>query len=388
MRLRWILLLAFAVRVAVVIVTKADPPTGDAADFDRIAASLAHAGAFPATEIAAPGTATAYRPPLYPLALGGLYDVFGVRWGVARLFGAGLGTVSVFLVHDLARRFTDRARLVALVAALAPTLVFLSGALLAETLFVPLVLALACVVARYRDDRRVRWCVLAGGLLGLATLTRTNGIVLAVPVLVAVGLRRDFVVVALAALLVLVPWTVRNQQRFGALLPLGTQSGYTMAGQWNEVAARPGAFRAVWQVPADVPALAPLLHRPGTDEAELDAQLRDRAQRFARHHPGHVAYAGAVGLTRAFDLGPGHTFVTRTALTEMAVPRGVQGPMRWATYGVLLLILAGGARHARRRRLPPLWLLLFPAVLLISGAPWAGSPRYALPGLALLAVLA
>jgi hypothetical protein len=59
-------------------------------------------GAFPQSVITPGGGPTALRPPLFPIALAGVYDVVGAgsessRLRTARLFEALLGTIAVML---------------------------------------------------------------------------------------------------------------------------------------------------------------------------------------------------------------------------------------------------------------------------------------------------
>ena len=291
--------------------------------------------------------------------------------------GALLGTVAVLLLYLLVERVLDRrlALVAAAIAAVLPTLVSLPGGLLSENLFVPLVLGLALLV----NDRRA---VPAGLVLGLAVMTRTNALLLALPMVMVLwgpGARpwaRPALALACTAL-ALVPWTVRNAVVFDSFLPTGTQSGYTMAGQWNGPASTPGAQRAEWRLPRSVAAFADVTG----DEAEIDAELRSRALAFARDNPGAVVTALFLNLQRTFGVHPGHTSLDAIAYTEMAVPEGRWWILRWSTFVLVALALLG----LRRR---PLWLWLFPALLLAGYVVWLGTPRYRVPLDPFLAVLA
>ncbi len=120
---------------------------------------------------------TAFRPPLYPVLLGGLYSVFGVHVGVAQAFNVLLGTGVVVLVALLAFRLGGRtAALVAAgVATVHPALLANDGVILTE----PLALLLMLAVLLALDRERV---VLAGLFAGLLVLTRPSA-QLFVPVL-------------------------------------------------------------------------------------------------------------------------------------------------------------------------------------------------------------
>lgn len=312
------------------------------------------------------------RPPLYPLLLGAVYRVFGHDLDVARVTNVVLGTVAVLLLYLLVQRVFDRrlALVAAAIAAVLPTLVFLPGGLLSENLVIPLVLGVALLA----HDRRA---VSAGLLLGLAVMTRTNALLLALPLVLALrgsGWRQPALALGCVAL-TLVPWTIRNAAVFDRFLPTGTQSGYTMAGQWNGPASTPGPQRAEWRLPRSVGAFADVTG----DEAEIDAELRSRALRFARENPGAVVAALVINLQRTFGVHPGHTSLDGIAYTEMAVPEDRWWVLRWSTYALALLALLGLSRHR-------LWL--YPALLLAGYVVWLGTPRYRVPLDPFLAVLA
>lgn len=380
-----ILLLALVVRVGVVIATPGFTPSGDPADYETHARSLLDHGAYPPTALAEPYTPSAMRPPAYPVLLAGAYALPGDDRTAGRLLGALLGTLSVGLLIVLAGRiFGPRTgRWAGLVAALSGPLVWLNASLLSESLFVPLVLGLLLCLERHGRRPSLGTAAAAGALAGAAMLTRSNGVVLLLPLLGALLLagrdRRALAAggVALAAVaLALAPWTIRNAARFDRLLPLGTQGGYTAAGQWNEVAAAPGDLQAVWRLSQDVPSLAGLFGRPGVDEAELDAALRRRALAFARERPRHVATALGLNTLRLLDLGPGRGFTTGVALGEMGVPESQRAGLRVTGYATLLLALAGCALLLTRGPRPPWWLWVMPVALFLSVAPLSGSPRY------------
>ena len=377
-----ILVLALVLRLGAVAGTWDAQPWGDPLDYHAHGIALSTAGTYPATGFAAPGGATALRPPAYPYLLGGLYELAGVKVNAARLVGVALGVVSVWLVFLIALRlFSRRAALVAAaIAAVFPPLVWLSASLLSENLFVPLVLAAALALVHARERPGVAVVAAAGALLGLAALTRSNGALLLVAALVAVvPLRRPALVVALVAAFVvtLVPWTLRNASAVDAFRPLGTQAGYTLAGQWNEEAARDDDFRAAWRVPQTVPDLADLFRRPGTTEAEVEAELRKRALDFAADHPGHVVTATGLNALRIFELGPGHGFVSGIAYREMGIAKPWR-PVVQVSVWLLVLAAAVGLWRARGRIGPP-WLWLFPVLLLVAVVPLLGSPRYRAP---------
>jgi 4-amino-4-deoxy-L-arabinose transferase-like glycosyltransferase len=203
------------------------------------------------------------RVPAYPVFL--LLLSLGLPAGVTFLrvtqaIVAALGTLLVFWLAD--RMFGRRVAIVAgLVYALDPLLVISSGLLYPETvaaLLVPAVV-LAALGASQRDA--VARSALAGALVGILALLRPVALVLLPVVAVwttltvsARPLRRmaHLGALALAFLLVLTPWTVRNMRVHGGLVPVAA-AGIEAAPVGADEIARRGLLtsmaRWVWSDP-------------------------------------------------------------------------------------------------------------------------------------------
>ena len=384
---------ALLARVAVVVSTPHFRPINDPADYDRIAQSIARGHGYPATNFAAPGTPSAWRPPAYPTVLAAAYVIGGHNWTLGRLLGALLGVATVLLIFLVAQLAWDRrvALAAAALAAVFPPLVLMNASLLSESLFLPCELAtlLAVLMCRRRGGS-VKFAVLAGMLCGVAMLTRPVGIVLLIPaawgILLTAGVGfqrrlRTAAIMTLAAAATVTPWTVRNAVALHAFVPISTEGGLTFAGTYNDVTSRPGPARGIWTWPGWLPEFRSLFGS-ARNEAEVDAVLRRRGLDYALGHPAYVGFVvGANGL-RLFGLGPGHTITNDAWYNEMGVPRGARDP---STVSVLLLIvfaITGAAiLHARRRPWLSgdrfLWLM---PVLLCLAVVWAhGDVRTRLP---------
>jgi 4-amino-4-deoxy-L-arabinose transferase-like glycosyltransferase len=162
-----VLLVALVVRLAVAVHYDPQPRT-DAADYDSIGVSLAGGGGFPDVRWGPEPVASAFRPPLYPVALAGIYEISGTsdagrRWEAARVVQALLGVAAVALIGLIALRIWGRREAVAAsaIAAVYPPLLLVGSTLVSEALFIPLILLGIWLVLRYRDDARLRWLVLA-----------------------------------------------------------------------------------------------------------------------------------------------------------------------------------------------------------------------------------
>ncbi|MGE3835419.1 MAG: glycosyltransferase family 39 protein, partial [Acidimicrobiia bacterium] len=177
---------------------------------------------------------TAEFPPVLPLVIAGLHLL-----GIDTVQGqevalAAVGAATVALVGLLAREIAgDRVGLVAAALAAAyPMLVLPDATLQAEGVYGLLVAAVLLLTVRWRASRSPRDWLAVGGLVGLATLTRSEAFLL-VPLVVAPltlrrGMRDALRPVALAGLgllAVVAPWTVRNAVELDHLIPLSNNRG-------------------------------------------------------------------------------------------------------------------------------------------------------------------
>jgi 4-amino-4-deoxy-L-arabinose transferase-like glycosyltransferase len=400
--------LALAVRVAVVLGTPRFAPNTDAEDYDRIAISLVAENRFPVSVVDPAGGPTAFRGPAYPLVLAAAYELSGVssahaRWRAGRLEEALLGTAAVALMWLIAVRLWGAAAALAtgLIGAVYPPLVLIGSSLMSESLFIPLALGavLAALVAGERG--RARWAALAGVLIGLAALTRSDGLILVAPLgwLLVRGPRggpggrggRGFGAVAamLAALAVtLVPWTVRNYHEFHRLVPITTESGYLLAGIYNPASQHAAVQPGLWR-PATAQLAAILARHPGDDEAQVSDALDADARRYVEAHPLSLLRTGFWDTLRLLDLaGVGFE---RQLGTYAAYPPTLTLISVYASWLVLVLALAGAITPDARREAGVVWgciAALYAGTVLVDGGIRYRSPcdpfLVMLAGLALL----
>jgi 4-amino-4-deoxy-L-arabinose transferase-like glycosyltransferase len=387
----------------VVLATLGYVPRTDAADYDRIAVSLAEHGHFPTTLLAAPGGPTAYRPPLFPALLAVLDRVVGTgsagtRWEAGRLLEAVLGAVVVALICVVGARVWDR-RVGLVAGALAsvfPPLVLVGSALMSEPLFIALMLGAVLAALEHRDSpHRARWAVVTGALAGLTALTRSNGILLLIPLWFLLWFRRPRLtrasltapaVAVLAALVMLVPWTVRNALVLHAFIPISTESGYVVDGTYNRYVARETTYPALWTPPvAEIDQERAV--NPHIDEQQLSSRLDRQALHYATAHPGFIAKVVRFSVIRTLGL-TGSGFERFLAPFE-SYPAWLASLSVYASWLVGLLALAGAFTTAARRAPPALWAV--PATVVLSFIFVEGSIRFRSPAdpfVLLLAALA
>jgi len=175
-----------------------------------------------------------HYPVGYSGLLGGVYRLFGSGLSVAPVVNALIGTLLVVVVHRLARYYLPgtRARVAAGLAALHPGLIAYSAVVMTEPLAALLLAGAAWAAARFGP----RWLgvLVAGAVLGLATLVRPSTL-LAAPLLVLMAPRPGWkrlahgAVATAVALLVVLPWTIRNCRVMDGCAMVSTNGGWNLA---------------------------------------------------------------------------------------------------------------------------------------------------------------
>lgn len=184
------------------------------------------------------GVETSFRAPGYPVFLAGVYTVSGMDWRLfaARLVQAAIGALLAPLAYLLSLRLFpsrhDVARFAGYAMALYPMLLLYPLALATENLFIPLVLAGLLALLRAAETQRQRDYLMAGTLLGFATLTRSvifGFVALAVLwILFAARQPRGAMYFAMAVAVLVVPWTVRNSLLHGKPTFVENSLGYNL----------------------------------------------------------------------------------------------------------------------------------------------------------------
>ena len=400
-----ILAAALALRLLFVIATPGYTPGHDDRHYDRLACSIVIAGQYPVRPATADrescgsmprgnNAPTAFRPPGYSVFLAGVHvasDWLPVsRWTAGRVANALLGTLAVALVGLIALQiWSRRVALVAMaVTAVELPLIMVGGSLMSESLFVALVLGAVLAALRSRTARRpIAYAAGAGVLIGLATLTRPTGLVLVVPLGLAMARRprRPAAALALVAAIAvtIAPWTSRNAVEMRAFIPVNDFVGSWVAGTYNDQARadpeHPGSSQTFVVDTFD--------DLDGVPEVERQRELTRRGLSYAADHPGYVAHVLMHNTMRLLNLQGASWW--RYQGRMMSLPSWSADAAAYAFWLLALLALAGALTPAARSA--PAWLWLGP-ILLFAGVIFAGSEiRYRAPiepFLALLAALA
>lgn len=176
----------------------------------------------------------AHYPVGYSALLSLFYRLFGDHLLVAPLLNAVLGAATAFLVHRIALQHlgATRARVAGGIAALHPGLIAYCPLVMTEIPTAFLLVLLVWTLLHFRG----RWhaAILGGVILGVMTLMRPASLLL-VP-LIALSEPRPLARAALrsaatlgTALLLVLPWTIRNCERMDGCALVSTNGGWNLA---------------------------------------------------------------------------------------------------------------------------------------------------------------
>jgi 4-amino-4-deoxy-L-arabinose transferase-like glycosyltransferase len=369
-RTRWLLvvaLCAIVVRVVyVVVVLRHYRPVSDALHYHSLAAAIGDGrGMVHRFPFGFPH-ATAFRPPLYPLLLGGVYAVTGTKLGAAQALNIALGSGVVVLASLLAWRMAgERAGVVTgLLAALYPALVFNDGLPLSE----PLGLLLLAATILLLLDRRAAW---AGVTSGLLLLTRPSAqffvLVLSMWVMWRLGWKRAAYFLVCAALAV-APWLIRNWLRLGTPV-LVTSNGFNLNAIYSPEAKATGGFVDGFFDPRFAQLRAGI-----RNEAKLDAALRRHALAEVRRDPFHVLRIARGGLENILEPEPGRNDVALVNDGRNVELQALSVPFAW------YVLVAGTAGLFVLRHRPGVGPLALAAVVFTAlSAVTVAAPRMRAP---------
>jgi hypothetical protein len=378
-------------RLAVLAAERGDILAAFTEKSDDFAATFVDSGTFGFI----PGEPSAWTQPLYGFFLIPIYGLFGRSWLAVGLVQAAVALVTALIVYELGRRFVSpRAGLVAaLVATLNPYLVWHDVHVNRELLDGLLATALVLLALLAAERRSLGLAVAAGAVGGLAVLG--NARLVGVPLVVAGFLlwrtRAPLAAGALvaAAVLVTVPWVVRNRVEVGCWSLTTDSRALWKANneQTYEILDRGGWIDDVPRIPDSplTPEEASTVYRQTGREVHVDecAQMRyyrGLVTEFWREHPAEKARLALQSARLLWD-----PRVTQTE--DRAGSGGLRDTVRtWsALYFVPLFVLGALGLALVRRDLAVLSLALL-AYGTLAAMVFVGATRYRVPWDFLLAV--
>lgn len=394
----------------------------DAGLYHKLAVHLAETGSFQAEPIRTPG---------YLCYVAGWYSLFGEQPWVVILSQIFLDVAVCYLCYLLARRMIGRegGLLAAFFYAIDPTSILNVNMLMSDTLFTFFLLAAALAVMRaFQEENRrdaFRFHLWAGGLLGLAALTRPIALYfLPLYLLGMLWFYRKRPAAALgtataAALLfcaLLAPWIYRNHTEFGV-------AGLSSSGPLNLFYLYAVPTESLRSSISGEEAVESIYHETGFDKRELDParnndyvqhqKLSVPAKEYLLAHPDWFVLATLYGMGQMYaNTGSGSYSLLlgletgTTDIKDAAAVHGVIGgvgamleeknPVEMGILGLNSLVhllqygfLIVGIVTLGRRLREPKFLALVAFIILYSaliGA--AGWMRFKLPIVPFYAVLA
>lgn len=366
-----IVLFALAIGLRALAILAAVEPSSDAAWYFSRAAMLADGRGY----LGDHGAPTAYWPPGWPLALSLVFRLAGPSIWAVGLFNLVLSALIGWLTLDLGRRLAGHeaaGRIALLLWAVYPNAVLYVPLALTEVFYTTLLLALCWVVVARPDARQSAWgwTLLAGLVLGLATLVKAQSLILA-PLLLAIawlrqgapwrrlpGIVGQGLIMGAAALLVIAPWTLRNHRELGAWVLVSTNGGITLL-TGNNASAR-GGFTP------DDPVVRALDARADLDELAYDREARRLGMDWIKAHPAGFLKLMPLKLARLWGPdGEGQWAYETGSWAYAAAPhaflalRAANQVFYWALLALFVAALPIMIRKLRRagQRLIDWWLL-------------------------------
>ncbi len=384
------MLASAAIVVVYVLVTRGHMLAGDETEYHRQGVFFTEGKLWYSTTPFGVEHASAWKAPAYPAWVGLWYSLLGSSPLRVELVQALLAPLTVLLSWLLARRlFGPRAAIAAAwVVALFPLAWENYGLLFPEALAVPLTMAILLLLL----DRRptIGRTVAIGALLGVSLLLRPSAFFLlaaaAAAWIVASGWRRGLGLTALAtlvAVLVVVPWTVRNYVVSDGFIPISVQDG-AIYGTFNEESASDPDDPYLWRpTPAGLDRIIDI-SEPVSD-AEFRSRLQGAGLDYIADHPASVPKAFLYnGVTRFWDLRPPGDSLAESSFQSRS--RTVRAVGLGAYYLLLPLALIGLWRLRRRREIAmPIVVMALTASLAFTVV---AATRYRAPLEPLIAVLA
>jgi 4-amino-4-deoxy-L-arabinose transferase-like glycosyltransferase len=378
--------------------------------YDIIARNLIHHGRY-ALYGSAP---TGYRPPLYPLFLAAMMEIFGRSWITGTILTqAALFLVAVALLAlSLQRLFADRLAVLLGVLLLVSdlSLVKISVIELETALFVAVVMAFFYVLIRGRSS--IASLAALSALVALAHLTRPTGVLL-LPSLLLVFvslwrkgaspavLLRSAAALALPFMILVAPWQYFLYRELKVVTLLSSTVGGTNLYKGNNPDILT-MFPYVW-LDDYYPWMKRVLMEGGVaeeDEVAADKFFSAKAMEFIKANPGTFVKAGILKLAALYSPYPtpiGYGELVNDVNGRVAIVnyRRRSTPMNWFECVQMTLVLLGAwmfslkAIREREPRAPALiHIWIFMALSSLMHVVTFSATVYRLPMDPLLVLLA
>jgi 4-amino-4-deoxy-L-arabinose transferase-like glycosyltransferase len=220
---------------AYVVASPVEHPADDSHAYYALSKALYEEGSFGGPSFRDSSDWSPGAPLLYAAAF---YATGGAREGTARIVEALLGVAAIFVVFLLGERLGGRwvGLMSAFAVAVYPPFIHSTGELMSEP---PAILTLPAAVLAFlwaSEQERLRALLLPGLLFGLTAMFRPEYLFVGAAFVILAGLRVGRArgrrpglagagLLLVALLLPIVPWTIRNVDVLGRVVPISTGSG-------------------------------------------------------------------------------------------------------------------------------------------------------------------
>lgn len=338
---------------------------------------------------------SALHGPLYPVYLSIWSRLGATTYFDQKMASILVGTATIVVAALLARRVAGRGAglAAAVLVALYPHLWLIDGVMFPEGLMVLLCGLVILAAYRWRDTHALSMALAMGGLIGLAALTRGEGLFLSVLLVVPWILGdkrltwkrriRDLVLAGVACVVVLAPWMLYNLPRFEVFVPLST-NGNELHVYSNCEDVYSGKFLGFWAFECQE-RIRRESGEPEGDEAEKAVYWRDVGFDYARDNADQLPKVIAARVLRQWDLFRPFDNASFAAIEGRNVGAAQAG---LAMYWAMIPFAAYGIVRVRRRKVP-VWPLLSQVAMVTLTAAYAyGTTRFRAPAELTLCVLA
>jgi len=193
------------------------PAGTDAIGYDQIACNILNNNEY-SFELGKP---TAYREPVYPLFLAGIYVIFGHSYNAVRLVQIVISAFTCVLIFLFVyENFGKGAEIASLIACFYPYFIYYSTTILRETLFIYFLLYTVYLLTRVINKRETS-LLEAGVCCGICCLINTTSIIFVVISLIVIfcsKYRKEAMMISFICLLVYAPWVIRNYKVFHTVI--------------------------------------------------------------------------------------------------------------------------------------------------------------------------
>lgn len=244
---------------------------------------------------------SAYMPPGYPFFLAGICYIIGT--GVStiifiEMLQALLGAITCIILYTIVEMKFDRKIAFAscIIFCVYPILVFMSSQISAVSLYIFLNCVLILLLFKGEETEKMSWFAYAGLIFGVLILSRGQ-VLLYFPFILGwiYFIRRDsacrnILIFALATIIIIGPWAVRNYHQFGRITPLTISGGLNLWQGQNENATgtRQEYTNPPVKISEEMSSKIKALQPSEDYEVKLDRIYMDEAISFMRNNPSKV----------------------------------------------------------------------------------------------------